>query len=209
MTLTEEQIIDLKNQLKSQVANMPEDRKAQALQQIESLSPEALESMLEQQNSGNKNQGEQKSVFRMIVSGDIQSVKIDENKHALAVLDIAPISKAHIVVIPKEIVKNAKELPNQAFTLAKKIAKKIELKLKAKSSEIQSESKFGEVIINLIPIYDSPLNINSPRSKATLEQLEEIAKLLRKKEKPKIEKIKINTKESSPSQILKISRRIP
>lgn len=209
MALTPEQITNIKEQLKSQTSNLPEDKKIQAIEEIDSLSPEAIESLLKQQSRSSKSEKEQKTIFRMLVDKDIPSTIIDENKFVIAVLDINPISKGHIMIIPKKPVSDSKMLPTQAFSLAKKLAKKVSLKLSAKSAEIQTESKFNEVIINLIPCYTEPLNINSPRSKSTVEQLEKIASLLRPKQKSKIEKIKIKKVKNSEDQILKLPKRIP
>src|SRR3989344_6296360 len=134
MTLTQEQIIELKNQLKEQVTHLSPDKKAHALAQIESLSPQALEAMIEQQKergqSAGGNQKEEKTIFRMIIDKDIKSVTVDENKVALAVLDINPISKAHIIIIPKKSVSDTKDLPSHAFVLANKSAKKASDKLR-------------------------------------------------------------------------------
>ncbi len=206
MPLTQEQARALKEQLLSQIQNLPEPQKSEAESQINSLSLEALELMLKQQGG----QQQPQEIFRLIVSGEIPSSKIDENKEAIAVLEINPISKGHTIIIPKKAAKSSKELPTQAFTLAKKISKKLISTLKAKSSEIQTETKLGEAIINVIPIYDKPLNLNSPRTKASKDELESLESKLKVKKKLKIEKIKIESKKSENSdQILKLPRRIP
>ncbi|MEM4259161.1 MAG: HIT domain-containing protein [Candidatus Pacearchaeota archaeon] len=207
MALTPEQVKSLKEQLLSQIQNLPEDKKAEATKQINSLSPQALEIMLRQQK---EKSAKDEGIFRLIVKGEIPSAKIDENASAIAVLEINPISKGHMIIIPKNPVKSAKEMPTRAFTLAKKLSKKIISKLKAKSTEIQTETKLGEMIINIIPIYGEPLTIESPRKKASKEELEALEKLLKVRKKPKIEKIK--TKESKISQesdIPKLPRKIP
>ena len=204
--LSPEQVKSLKEQLITQVQNLPEDKRKDAIAQINSLSPKALELMLKQQN---KEEGKEKGIFRLIVEGKVPSALIYENKHAIAVLEINPISKAHTIIIPKTPAEDAKSLPTQAFTLAKKLSKKIISKLNAKSTEIQTETKFNEAIINIIPIYDKPLNINSPRHKASKEEIEEIASKLKSKKKPKIEKIKIEKRSTPQSQILKLPRKIP
>ena len=210
MALTPEQIKILKEQLKSQVQHLQEPQKEEALKQIESLSVGALETMLKQQQGSQAKKGKSnKSIFRMITDKEVPSVLVDENATSIAVLDINPISKGHILIIPRKEVKDAKSLPTQAFTLAKKLSNKIISKLKAATTEIQTENKFGETVINLIPVYENPLNINSPRQKAKNEELEEIASKLRTIKKPKIEKIKIETKPDSKSQILKLPRKIP
>lgn len=213
MALTEEQVKALKEQLSSQIENLPFDKKEEAQRQIDSLSTEALEMMLKQQNSKSSRQ---KSVFRMIIDNEIPSYKLDENSKAIAVLEINPISKGHTIIIPKTAAKTAKELPTQAFSLAKKLSKSIISKLKAKSAEIQTETKFNEAIINVIPIYDAPLSIDSPRNKAEksdLESIESKLKVVKRIPKPKVEKIKIKTEEQSSqkqaSQVLKLKRKIP
>jgi histidine triad (HIT) family protein len=201
MALTPQQIKILKEQLLSQIENLPENTKAEAKRQIETLSPQALELMLKQQEK------KQERIFRLIVKGEIPSTKIEENEDAIAVLEINPISRGHMIIIPKKPAKSSKDIPEQAFTLAKRLSEALTEKLKAASTEIQTENKFGEAILNIIPVYDKQLNINSPRKKAKKEELEEIARKLLE-EKPKIELIKIK-KENKTSQPLKLKRKIP
>ena len=191
MPLTPEQIKELKHQLSEQIKHLPEEQKKEAQKQIDARSPGALESMLKQQMAKQKSgQASQQEVFRSIISGDIPSKKLDENSAALAVLDIKPISKGHTVIIPKKQVTSPKNLPTSAFTLAKKIAKKITSKLHSTDVQIQTESKFGEIIINVIPIYDQPLTINSPRQDVKEEDLQALYNKLKKVEKPKVIRLK-------------------
>lgn len=204
--LTPEQIKELKDQLRKQIQHLPQDQKEEAEQQIEEMSSESLEAMLEQQKS--KGKQPQKGILRAIVDQEIPSKKIDENKHSLAVLDIKPISKGHIIIIPKIPAKDAKAIPTSAFSLAKKLAKRISSKLKSKGTEIQTESKFGESVINVIPVYDKPLDIYSPRQDASEKDLSEVYDKIKVIKKPKIQKIKI-IKEKQSADIIKLPRRIP
>ena len=207
MTLTEDEIKEAKKQLSEQIAHLPKERKAEAQGQIDSLSAGTLESMIEQQKSVTKT-----PVLRMIVSGQIESIKIGENDSAIAVLDIKPVSDGHIIIIPKEQAKTEKEIPKSAFSLAEEISKKIKTNLRAASVNVIAGISFGEAIINLIPIYDKPLNINSERKEKTPEELEEIKSRLMKeiiKKDEKIEKIKISKKKTPKSQLLKLNKRIP
>ena len=169
MPLTQEQVKELKSQLFQQIQHLPEDRKSEAIKQIDSLSEEDLEELLRQQQS--KSSGKQQSPFRMIVSGELESNNIGENKLAIAVLDINPISKGHTLVIPKQPVKNSQTIPASIFTFAKNLAKKISLKLNSKNTMIQTEQKFGEAIIHIIPEYNVPLSLDSQRTKASNEEL--------------------------------------
>jgi len=205
MTLTKEQIQNLKEQLSGQIQHLPPEQKKQAQEQIDSLSPEALELMLKQQM-----QQKTQEVFRSIINKKIPSIVIDENKFALAVLDINPISQGHAIIIPKVQAKTSTEIPNQALSLAKKISKRIINKLKAKSTEIQTEFKFNEIIINVIPIYEQKLSLSSPRSKASMEELEKIAQKIRpQKRKPKQKEIKKEPPKIESKEIPKLPRKIP
>lgn len=50
-------------------------------------------------------------IFCRIITGAIPSVKLLENDHALAFLDIAPFEKGHALVIPKYHAATLTELP--------------------------------------------------------------------------------------------------
>ncbi|MCU0642025.1 MAG: HIT domain-containing protein [archaeon] len=208
MALTPEQVRALKDQLLSQIEHLPPEKRAEAEKQIEELTPQALELMLKQQTA--KEQG--KSPFRMIVDGEIPSKIIDENPDAIAVLEINPISKGHTIILSRKAARDAQELSNKSLALAKKISKKIVSKLKAKTAEIQTENKLGETIINIIPVYDIPLNINSPRQKAGESELDEVFSKLKGKREKKEKKQVIRKEAPSPApenQVIKWHRKIP
>lgn len=203
MALTQEQIKELKSQLAEQISHLPPEKKAEAQKQIDSLSQEALETMLEEQRSSN-----QKTIFRMIIDKEVPSVSIAENDQALAVLELNPISKGHTIIIPKSPVKEEKSLLKEVYSLSEQLSKKLISSLKAKSTSVVSEKKFGEVILNIIPIYDKLLTLESPRTKSSVEELEKLRleiNVERIENKP--EKIKIEKK--SQEEVLKLKRRIP
>jgi histidine triad (HIT) family protein len=214
MALTPEQVKELKAQLFQQVQSMPEPQKSQAIEQINVMSAEALESMIKQQQSRQGKGGtgdedeEQKGVFRMIIDKEIPSKVVAENEDCLAVLDIKPISKGHTVIITKKQAKEEKSIPSSAFKLAKTITKNFKKKLKAKDSLVAPELKFGEYILNVIPIYDKPLSLSSPRTDAPKEELEKTLELIKviEKIKKKIQKIKIKKQKL---EVVKMERRIP
>ncbi len=206
--LSEEQVIELKNQLKAQITHLSPEKRIEAENQIDSLSSEALESMLNEQRSSRKDDSDNKSIFRRIIDGDIPSVKISENLSASAFLDITPVSKGNCIIIPKKAVNDAKKMPTGAFTLAKKISSRIISKLGAKTTEIQTENRFGEAYISIIPSYDKPLNINSPRKSAKIEELEIVAEILRVKKRNAKLAPKPEPKEKK-QESFQIPRRIP
>ncbi|MEK6825730.1 MAG: HIT domain-containing protein [Nanoarchaeota archaeon] len=211
MALSPEEVIELKAQLSQQVAHLPPEQKAKAQAQINVMSPETIESMLDQQKgnaAGAKDSGKaQKSPYRMMIDKDFETVIVEENAEALAVLEINPISEGHTMIVPKKAAESSDKLPPEAFVLAQKVAKLLKDNLKAKSVEMPTEEKFGETIINIIPIYDSPVNLSSPRKKSSVEELKELVKKIKPVELPKIEKIK---KESNPElPLVRKSRKIP
>jgi diadenosine tetraphosphate (Ap4A) HIT family hydrolase len=209
--LSEEETMEIKEQIIQQIeSTFPEEQKESAIQQIEAMDSEQLESFLEKnrllKNSSNESgdrAGESKCVFCSIVSGGINSCKIGENEGAIAVLEINPISKAHSMIIPKV---HSDKAGKEALTLAKEISAKIKKKLKPKSIEISKSKLFGHEVINILPIYENE-TFNSKRSQAQMEDLEKIKEELEKQpekkikiKKPKLEEIK---------EILKLPKHIP
>ena len=172
MSLTPEEQEDIREQLREQVNSLPEDKKAQALQQIATLSPEALEELVKQSKERAETSNDEKqSIFRMIAEKKIPSTILAETPKALALLDINPISDGHTLIIPKKPIKKATGIPPSLFQLAKRIGKRIIRKVKAKSIEITTQEAFGETIIHIIPEYKEKKSLTSPRTKATPEQL--------------------------------------
>jgi len=164
------------------------------------MSPEAIETMVSQQK-----QQTQEPIFRSIVEGKIPSNKIDENADCIAVLDIKPISKGHTVIIPKKAVTKAYDLPDSTMILAKELSKHICSVLKAEGTEIQTQFAFGEIVINIIPVYDKPVSINSQREEPKKEELDEIYFKLKKEKKVEVIKKKTVKKE----KVYKIGQRLP
>jgi diadenosine tetraphosphate (Ap4A) HIT family hydrolase len=205
--LTPDQIEDLKDQLSEQIQHLPADQRATAQKQIDNMSPEALETMLKQQQNAKSD----KSIIRMIVEGEVPSKKVDENKAAIAVLDIKPISKGHLLIIPKQKIILTSAIPQQALTLARKLSKHIIKKLKAKNTEIQTENKFGEQVINVIPVYETPVGLYSKRHDASEKELAEIESILKVKKRKSVPRKKPSAPTITPiqSSLIKLKRRIP
>jgi len=214
MVFSKEHIQEIKKQILAQVQDYPEDKRKAIEAQIDAMSAEELESFVKEQMIRSKEQekGESKlhkGIFRMIVDGDVYSRKVAENKDAIAFLEIKPITKGHCIIIPKKAVGDSKVLPLSVFSLAKAIGKKIENKLEASDIEIQTEKKFGEVIINVIPVYNSQVSLNSQRYEAPEEELDDVKKKISiiKIKKEKI--IKKIAKSNLREDIVKLKRPIP
>ena len=195
--LPPEQIQQIKNQIFSQLEQSNVPNKEEVKKSIEAMNPEQLEAFLKQNNliQNQSSAQAQQCIFCSIVSGQAQSYKIDENKDAVAVLEINPISKAHTIIIPKQHISSSEKLPQTIFSLAKKISKKIQTKYKPKDVVIASANLFGHEIINVLPVYENE-TINSQRQQANPEELAKLQKQLKVKKKipsvkkPRVKKIK-------------------
>ncbi len=210
--LSEEQIKQIREQLIEEInLKFPEEKKSSAIKQLQTMNAEQLEQFLIQNNlikSKSPGQGIEtpQCIFCSIIEGNINSYKIDENKQAIAILEINPISKAHVLILPKEHISDLKKIPREAFTLAKKILKKITTKLKPKDVEISPSCIMEHCILNVLPIYTNE-NLNSKKYQATQEELLEVQKILKIKKKiPKIKKLKT---EKIEAEKLWLPRRIP
>ncbi len=67
------------------------------------------------------------TIFSKIIAGEIPCYKVGENEHAFAFLDIAPIAKGHVLVVPKREVDYIFDLSDEEMghlmAFAKKVAK--------------------------------------------------------------------------------------
>lgn len=206
---------NLKKQLLSQLENSNIHNKEEIKASIEEMDDEQLEEFLIKNNlikSSNSDSPQGKCIFCSIIDKEIPSYLLEENKEALAVLEINPVSKGHVIVIPKSHINSSKDLPQQAFALAKKLAKKIKSNLKQKEVSLLFSNAFGHEIINVLPIYENE-SLGSKRNKASEEDLLSLQKILsvKKKQKtiknPKVQKTeKINLE---PKQKLWLPKRIP
>jgi len=174
--LTSEQAKQIRAELLEQVeSSFPEDKKAAAKEQVEAMSSDELEKFVKQDSSSGKD-GKENCIFCSIVSGNSESFKVAENDSAIAVLEINPVSRGHVIVLPKEH-KSYKESP-EAMEFAKQVALLLREKLKPKDIEIASIDFQGHGAINLIPVYTDE-GIKSERRKASRQELEEISSVLK------------------------------
>jgi histidine triad (HIT) family protein len=200
--LSSEQTEQIKKQLIGHIEkSFPEDKQEFAKTQIENMDSEQLEEFLKRNKLMQTPRSSKECVFCSIISGEINSYKIDENKKAIAVLEINPVSKAHTIIIPKEHISSPDKLPQLVFSLAKDIAKRLKTRLKPKSTEISFSNLFGHEIINIIPLYgDKKEDKKMEKHQAKPEELAELQKILVKTKKitqgaKRIKKIKIKESE--------------
>lgn len=68
---------------------------------------------------------DQNNVFARILRGELPCQKVYEDKETLAVMDIAPRSKGHVLVIPKHPSRNLLDADPSALAAALSVAQKI------------------------------------------------------------------------------------
>ena len=83
-------------------------------------------------------------IFCKIIKGEAHSYKVLESAHALAFLDIHPISRYHTLVIPKKHTENIFDIAEEAMVelnvLVRKVCKLYEDKLGIKNIQILSNN---------------------------------------------------------------------
>jgi histidine triad (HIT) family protein len=184
--LSEQEAENIKKQIIGQIeSTFPEDKKTQAIGEIKSMNIGQLEEFLEKNNLvKSQNPGQNKCIFCSISNGETDSVKLDENSDAVAVLEINPISKAHTLVIPKKHIPDSSQLTEKSKELARKTAEKIKENFIPKEILISNANLFGHEIINVLPVYESE-TLDSERKPSKKEDLESIRESLKEKPKPK------------------------
>jgi histidine triad (HIT) family protein len=125
------------------------------------------------------------SIFSKIVSGDIPAFKVAEDENYVAFLDIFPLAKGHVLVIPKKETDYIFDLDSEEylglFSFAKKVAKAMD---KIISCERIGVAVIGLEVphahIHLVPVHDvSDINFERPKLKFPDSEMKEIADLIK------------------------------
>ncbi|WP_439505372.1 HIT family protein [Sediminibacterium sp.] len=116
------------------------------------------------------------TIFSKIIAGEIPCYKIAENEQFFAFLDIFPLVKGHVLVIPKVEVDHFFDLPEdylaQMLLFAKPIAKAIEKAFPCNRCGISVVGlEVPHAHMHLVPI-NSADDLNFTRGKLSLSQEE-------------------------------------
>ena len=122
------------------------------------------------------------SIFSKIVNGEIPSNKVAEDENFLAFLDVNPLVKGHVLVIPKQEVDYIFDLEDDLLAGLNLFAKKVAIKMK----RILPCERIGVTVIglevphahiHLIPINSiTDMDFSKPKKKFDNLELENIAK---------------------------------
>lgn len=117
------------------------------------------------------------SIFSKIISGEIPSYKIAEDEKFFAFLDIFPLVKGHVLVVPKLEIDKLFDLPSdylsQMLLFAQPIAKSIEKSFDCKRCGISVVGlEVPHAHMHLLPINTAnDLNFTQPKITVTKEEL--------------------------------------
>ncbi len=235
--MSDEEAEALRGQLLEQIENLPEEHKEKAAalkKQIKHANKEQLEQFVKAQaraqTGGHAEQGQfggSECIFCQIIEGKIETVKIYEDADIIAILDVYPASKGHVLVMPKQHYSVIEEIPdallNKIFVFVKAIAQSFLRVTGAKGFNLfiaQGDSAGQRVkhfCINMIPRHENDkISFEWPRIKIDKKELEKLGEKLRKEalreveskieaEKEKAEKKK---KEEDRGEVEKITRHI-
>ena len=122
------------------------------------------------------------SIFSKIVSGEIPCYKIAENERCLAFLDVSPLTKGHVLIIPKNEVDLLFDLDDDDYHAVHAMAKEVAVAIK----KAVSCTRVGSAVVglevphahvHLVPLNDiGDLNFRKERVKLTVQEFETTAK---------------------------------
>lgn len=125
------------------------------------------------------------SIFTKIVKGEIPAYKIAETESCLAFLDVFPIAKGHVLVIPKKEVDYIFDLDDDLYQELMNFTKHISKALKKSIPCL----KIGVAVVglevphahvHLVPINNiSDLDFTKPKLKLSEEELIQIRELIK------------------------------
>jgi len=121
------------------------------------------------------------TIFSKIIAGEIPSYKIAENAEFYAFLDINPLAKGHVLVVPKKEKDYIFDLDDKTLgdlmIFSKRVALAIEKTIPCKRVGVTVIGlEVPHAHVHLIPItQESDMYFNKPKQKLTPEELMEIA----------------------------------
>ena len=122
------------------------------------------------------------TLFSKIIAGEIPSYKIAESEKFFAFLDIFPLQKGHVLVVPKMEVDKIFEVPDdflaELLIFAKPIAKAIEQSFPCnRVGMVTIGLEVPHAHLHLIPINEAKdIEFSQPKLKLSKEEFEAIQK---------------------------------
>lgn len=125
------------------------------------------------------------SIFSKIIAGDIPCHKVAENERCFAFMDIAPLAKGHVLVVPKVEVDRYFDLDDKVLSelsvFSKRIARAIEEAIPCKRVGVAVIGlEVPHAHVHLIPLNSvEDINFERPKLEMSHEELAEVASAIR------------------------------
>ncbi|MEL6365863.1 MAG: HIT family protein [Pseudomonadota bacterium] len=131
------------------------------------------------------------NIFAKILRGDAPSVKVHEDEHGLAIMDLFPQSKGHVLVLPKVEARNLFDIEQAALgrliVSVQKISEAVKKALKPDGVRIMqfNGARAGQTVFHIhfhiIPVYEGVVvGAHASGKQADPLELEDHAALIRK-----------------------------
>lgn len=126
------------------------------------------------------------TIFSKIIKGEIPSYKVAENDRFFAFLDISPMAKGHVLVVPKEEIDYIFDLNDNLLAdmvlFSKKIAEGIKKAIPCQRVGVMVVGmEVPHAHIHLIPINkEGDMSLANPRLKLDSEEFKDIAEKITK-----------------------------
>ncbi|MBI2651289.1 HIT domain-containing protein [Candidatus Woesearchaeota archaeon] len=181
-----------------------DEEQLKALQEkLSKMSPEELKEFQKKQ-----------CIFCQIINGKVQSKKVYEDEHVIAILDINPANPGHILVMPKEHYSIMPQISDEEvgniFVVAKALSNASLRALEAQGSNIivangvVAGQRAQHFMIHLIPRKENDnVNFNLPQKTIAEDELQAMHKKLTEALGTKAEKTEESKKEQIPKYMEK------
>ena len=126
------------------------------------------------------------SIFSKIINDEIPAYKILENENFLAFLDIFPLAKGHVLVIPKKEIDYLFDISSDEYgelwKFAQQIAKAMDKVIDCKRIGVAVIGlEVPHAHIHLVPLNNvSDINFERPKLSFSEEEMNEVAQNIRK-----------------------------
>ena len=126
------------------------------------------------------------SIFTKIVEGEIPAYKVAEDENYLAFLDIFPLAKGHVLVIPKKEVDYLFDLDDELYSGLQLFAKRVAIALKKaipckKVGVAVLGLEVPHAHIHLVPMQEEKdIYFTNPKLKLSEEEFKAIAEKIHK-----------------------------
>lgn len=126
----------------------------------------------------------QPSIFTKIINKEIPAYIIDENDDFIAFLDVFPLAKGHVLVVPKKQIDYIFDLESKIYSdlwlFANNIAKRLEKAIPCKRIGIAVIGlEVPHAHVHLIPLQSvEDINFTRPKLKLTKEEFEELMMII-------------------------------